>query len=142
MLRATFTLLTGGALWVPMLEEFALLRGHGRDRVLVRGVAPTGDMIARDPDGAVAVLAEAAREAVRDGAGVVVLGGAGLAGLAAKLKPMVDAPLLDGVACAISMAEGLALQKPAKAVKGALAKPGGVDSIKLSKGLSKLLQSP
>ena len=76
------------------------------------------------------------------GADVVILGGAGLAGLAAKLKPMVDAPLLDGVACAISMAEGLALQNLAKAAKGALAKPGAVDSIKLSKGLSKLLQSP
>ena len=77
-----------------------------------------------------------------DGADVVILGGAGLAGLAAKLKPMVDAPLLDGVACAISMAEGLALQKLAKASNGALAKPGAVDSIKLSRGLSKLLQSP
>ena len=30
------------------------MRRHGPDRVLVRGVAPTGDMIARDPDGALA----------------------------------------------------------------------------------------
>ena len=36
----------------------------------------------------------------------------------------------------------LALQKLAKATNGALAKPGAVDSIKLSRGLSKLLQSP
>jgi Asp/Glu/hydantoin racemase len=100
-LAPRIALLTGGALWVPMLEEFALLRGHGRDRVLVRGVAPTGDMIARDPDGAVAVLAEAAREVVRDGVGVVVLGGAGLAGLAPRVAAHVPVPVLDSLDCAL-----------------------------------------
>jgi len=99
-------LLTGGALWVPMLEEFALVRGHGRDHVLVRGVAPTGDMIARDPDGAVAVLAEAARAAAADGAGVVVLGGAGLAGLAPRVAPLVPVPVLDSFDCALAAALG------------------------------------
>lgn len=103
-LAPRIALLTGGALWVPMLEEFALVRGHGRDRVLVRGVAPTGDMIARDPDGAVAVLAEAACEAVRDGAGVVVLGGAGLAGLAPRVAAHVPVPVLDSLDCALAAA--------------------------------------
>ena len=105
-------LLTGGALWVPMLEEFALLRGHGPDRVLVRGVAPTGDMIARDPDGAVALLAEAARAAARDGAGAVVLGGAGLAGLAPRLAPHVPVPVLDSLDCALAAALAPATAPP------------------------------
>jgi len=70
-----------------------------------------------------------------DGADVVILGGAGLAGLAAKLKTMVDAPLLDGVACAISMAETLARQKPAKAGHP----PAAVESVGLSPALAKLL---
>ncbi|MDP1748894.1 MAG: aspartate/glutamate racemase family protein, partial [Reyranella sp.] len=74
-----------------------------------------------------------------DGADVVILGGAGLAGLAAKLKAKIEVPLLDGVACAISMAEGLALQKPVKATRGTLAQPAPVESINLSKGLAKLL---
>jgi hypothetical protein len=52
---------------------------------------------------------------------------------------MVDAPLLDGVACAISMAEGLAKQKLAKATTGALALPAPVDSVGLSPALMKLL---
>ncbi|GGJ38157.1 aspartate/glutamate racemase family protein [Neoroseomonas lacus] len=94
-------LLTGGALWVPMLEEFCLIRGLGPDRALVRGVAPTGDMIARDPDGAIALLAEAARAAVADGAGAVVLGGAGLAGLAPRVAPLVGVPVLDSLDCAL-----------------------------------------
>ena len=99
-------LLTGGALWVPMLEEFALIRGFGRDRVAVRGVAPTGDMIARDPDGAAALLAEAARAAAQDGAGAVVLGGAGLAGIAPRIAPHVPVPVLDSLDCALVAALG------------------------------------
>jgi allantoin racemase len=43
------------------------------------------------------------------------------------------------VACALSMAEALAKQKPAKAGRGMLAPPAPVDSINLSKGLEKLL---
>jgi Asp/Glu/hydantoin racemase len=105
-LAPRIALLTGGAAWVPMLQDFALVRGHGPDRILVRGVAPTGDMIARDPDGAVAILAQAARDAVRDGAGVVVLGGAGLAGLAPRLAPLVTVPVLDSLDCALAAALG------------------------------------
>ena len=88
-------LLTGGAAWVPMLEEFALLRGHGRETVRVAAVAPTGDMIAREPDRALELLADAAQEQVAEGAGAVVLGGAGLVGLAERLQPRVSVPVLD-----------------------------------------------
>lgn len=99
-------LLTGGASWVPMLEEFRLIRGHGPARVMVRGVAPTGDMIARDPDGAIALLVEAAAAAARDGAQAVVLGGAGLAGLAPRVAPLVGVPVLDSLDCALVAAMG------------------------------------
>lgn len=97
-------LLTGGALWVPMLEEFALIRGFGPDQVMVRGITPTGDMIARDPDGAAALLAEAAQAAVAEGAGAVVLGGAGLAGIAPRVAPLVRVPVLDSLDCALAAA--------------------------------------
>jgi Asp/Glu/hydantoin racemase len=125
-LAPRIALLTGGALWVPMLEEFALLRGHGRDTVLVRGVAPTGDMIARDPDAAAALLVEAARAAMRDGAGAVVLGGAGLAGLAPRIAPHVTVPVLDSLDCALAAAlrggavAGRVAQAPAVGVSEAL----------------------
>jgi len=135
-----FSIVTGGERWKSMLEEFVAGRGLSSRLASVRTVAPTGADIARDPKAAMALLAKGCRTCVReDGADVVILGGAGLAGLAAKLKTMVDAPLLDGVACAISMAEALALQKPAKAAKGSLAMPAPVPSVNLSKGLAKLL---
>jgi allantoin racemase len=131
-----FSIVTGGVRWKPMLEEFVASHGLLLRLASVRTVAPTGADIARDPEAALALLAEGcAACAQEDGADVVILGGAGLAGLAAKLKAMVDVPLLDGVACAISMAEALARQKPA-----ALGDPPDpVESIGLSPALEKLL---
>lgn len=116
-------LLTGGAAWVPMLREFALLRGHGPETVLVRGVAPTGDMIARDPDGAIALLAASAAEAAGAGAGVVVLGGAGLAGLAPRVAPLAGVPVLDSLDCALAAAlapRGAATSRTAQAPQAGL----------------------
>ena len=138
-----FSIVTGGERWKSMLEEFVASHGLSSRLASVRTVAPTGAAIARNPKAAMALLAKGCTACVReDGADVVILGGAGLAGLAAKLKTMVDAPLLDGVACAISMAEGLARQKPVKASSGALARPAPVPSVNLSKALAKLLGQP
>jgi len=114
------SLLTGGTAWVPMLEEFALLRGHGRGSVRVAAVTPTGDMIARDPDRALALLAEAAEAEVAAGAGVVVLGGAGLVGLAERLQPRIRVPVLDCLRVTLdAVAEarpGTAAMQPAPSV--------------------------
>ena len=104
LMAPRIALLTGGTAWVPMLEEFSLLRGFGPDRVLVRAVTPTGDMIAREPERALDLLAEAARQAVADGAGVIVLGGAGLAGLAPKLAARLEVPVLDSLDCLLRVA--------------------------------------
>ena len=134
-----FSIVTGGERWKPMLEEFVATQGMSSRLASVRTVEPTGADIARNPKAAMALLAKGCTACAReDGADVVILGGAGLAGLAAKLRPAVDIPLLDGVACAISMAEALAKQKPGRAG----APPAPVESVGLSKGLAKLIGSP
>ena len=134
-----FSIVTGGERWKPMLEEFVAGQGMSTRLASVRTVAPTGADIARDPKAALALLAKGCAACVReDGADVVILGGAGLAGLAGKLKSAVDVPLLDGLACAISMAESLARQRSAS--PGRKAAP--VESVGLSKGLAKLIGSP
>ncbi|WP_424814707.1 aspartate/glutamate racemase family protein [Roseococcus sp. YIM B11640] len=113
-------LLTGGTAWVPMLEEFALLRGHGPETVRVAAVTPTGDMIAREPDRALGLLAEAAEEQVAAGAGAVVLGGAGLVGLAERLQPKLSVPVLDCLRATLEAVEstppGTAPMQPAPSV--------------------------
>ena len=134
-----FSIVTGGERWKPMLEEFVAAQGLAARLASVRTVAPTGADIARNPKAAMALLARGCSACAReDGADVVILGGAGLAGLAAKLQGTVDVPLLDGVACAISMAEALAKQKPCRAGTP----PAPVASVGLSKGLAKLIGSP
>lgn len=108
-----FGVVTGGAAWGPMLTEFFAGRGLGESLAGVRTVAPTGAEIARDPDRAVALLAEACRASVdQDGAGVVVLGGAGLAGLAQRVAQA------SGVKVLCSVEEGV------RGILAALGRPG------------------
>lgn len=109
--------LTGGAAWVPMLEEFFLLRGLGPDKVRVAAIPPTGDMIAREPARAAGLLAETARGEIARGAGAILLGGAGLVGLDALLAPELPVPVLCGLRCAVEAAE----RAEALRVPGALA---------------------
>lgn len=102
-----FGVVTGGAAWKPMLEEFFAARGVGTQLAGVRTVAPSGGEIARDPEGALTQLAAACRVSVEeDGAEVVILGGAGLAGLATRLAARVPVPVLcsveEGVRAAIA----------------------------------------
>jgi allantoin racemase len=94
-----FAIVTGGVLWKPMLEEFVATLGLSQQLAAVRTVAPTGGDIARDPDAALALLADACTACVKDdGADIVILGGAALAGLAERIQPDVPVPLLCSVA--------------------------------------------
>lgn len=101
-----FGVVTGGAAWIAMLRDFAAVRGLGRALVSVRALAIDGGAIARDPDRALPTLAEAAREAHADGADSVILGGAGLVGLACRL-PRLAFPVLDCLDCLVDAALGL-----------------------------------
>jgi allantoin racemase len=94
-----FAIVTGGVLWKPMLEEFVATLGLSRQLAAVRTVAPTGGDIARDPDAALTLLADACTACAKDdGADIVILGGAALAGLAERIQPDVPVPLLCSVA--------------------------------------------
>jgi Asp/Glu/hydantoin racemase len=95
-----FAIVTGGAAWRPMLERLA--RSLSLDAALagVHTVAPSGAQLAADPVAAQALLSQACREAARQ-ADVVILGGAGLAGWAARLAGSVDAALIDSVSAGV-----------------------------------------
>ena len=70
-----------------------------------------------------------------DGADVVILSGAPLAGLADKVKNRISVPVIDPVAAAVRQAETLAVLKPRKAVEGTFRRPGP----KPTKGLAEPL---
>lgn len=93
-----FAVVTGGERWQPMLERLAHALGHAPLLAGIHTVAPTGAQLAADPAGARALLAEACQEAAsRFDAQVVILGGAGLAGMAGDIAGSVPVPLIDSV---------------------------------------------
>ncbi|MFH6784144.1 MULTISPECIES: aspartate/glutamate racemase family protein [Methylobacterium] len=128
-------IVTGGVLWKPMLTEFVAMLGLSERLAGIRTVAPTGGEIARDPDAALGRLAEACRDCTEiDGADVVVLGGAALAGLAERVQPQVSVPVICSVeagARAVIAAAGLA---------GARAILPATESVGLAEELAGLLR--
>lgn len=80
-------------------------------------------------------LVELATAAVRDGADVVVLGGAPLAGLAGKVKARIPVPCVDAMVAAVKQAEALVAVAPARPTAGTYRRPAG----KASHGLAPAL---
>jgi Asp/Glu/hydantoin racemase len=108
-LGARFSVLTvGKTMLTPIAEQVALHGLAGR----LAGVHALGvGVVAASRDQAALVAPFKAlieRTVEEDGAEVIVLGGAALAGLVPVVAPQVKVPLLDGVACAIGLARSLA----------------------------------
>ncbi|AMM24723.1 aspartate/glutamate racemase family protein [Variovorax sp. PAMC 28711] len=93
-----FAIVTGGDRWRPMLQRLAGALGHGQTLAGIHTVAPSGAQLAADPVGARKLLADACCQAAeRFKAQAVILGGAGLAGMAADIAIQVPVPLIDSV---------------------------------------------
>ena len=91
-----FAIVTGGAAWQPMLARLAGSLGYADSLAAIHLVAPSGAQLAADPAAAVALLRGVCREA-EAGVDCVILGGAGLAGMAAAIAPDLRVPLIDSV---------------------------------------------
>ncbi|UYN96874.1 MAG: hydantoin racemase [Enhydrobacter sp.] len=79
------------------------------------------------------------RTVAENGADVVILAGAPLAGLATKVRDRVPVPLVDGIQAAVVMAEGLVRLKPRKATAGTYRRPGPKDSTGLAAPLADVI---
>jgi Asp/Glu/hydantoin racemase len=133
--RGRFAIVTGGALWGPMLREFVGSIGLGDKLACVRTIAPTGGEIVRNPDAALAALANACTAcATDDGAEVVILGGAALAGLASRIQSEVPVPVL----CSVETGTRAVIAAAAKGFDSS--RPPALESIGLGAELAKLLQ--
>lgn len=135
-----FSIVTGGERWGPMLEEFVAALGLTERLAGIRTVAPTGGEIARDPEAALGLLAEQCIAcAARDGADVVILGGAALAGLAQRLAPSVPVPVLCSVEAGMRAAIAVAGLGASKARTGSFAPTPAVDTVGLAPALARLM---
>jgi Asp/Glu/hydantoin racemase len=135
-LGGRFAIVTGGAAWGPMLTE--LVAGLGlSDRVAaIRTIEQPGNEIARDPGAALGRLVDACNACVNeDGAGSVILGGAGLAGLATAVQGSVRVPVI----CSVE-AGARAVLAAGRQGRSAKATPC-VDSVGLAPALADLLRA-
>ncbi len=130
-----FSIVTGGTAWRPMLSEFVALLGLSNQLGGIRATAATGGEIHRDPDAALADLIAACRTCADiDGADTVILGGAGLAGLAERIQPSVSVRIL----CSVE-AGTRAVLAAAAATSDPPSRPAVSDSIGLAPALARLL---
>lgn len=78
-----------------------------------------------DPEGTRRAVLEGVRRLVdRDGAEAVLLAGAAMASMAESLQPSVPVPLLDGVGCAVALAQSMVGLRLPKAMVGSLSATG------------------
>nr|WP_315224990.1 aspartate/glutamate racemase family protein [uncultured Albidiferax sp.] len=93
-----FAIVTGGVAWKPMLQRLAHSLGYGEQLAHIHTVEATGAELAADPAAARILLAAACVEAAaQPGVQAVILGGAGLAGMAAQIQHAVPVPVVDSV---------------------------------------------
>lgn len=139
-LGGRFAIVTGGERWGAMLDEFVRSIGLESRLAGIATVAPTGADIARDPEGSLALLADACRDcAANHGADSVILGGAGLAGLAGRIADRVPIPVIDSLAASLAAAEALVTLTPTRPRQGTLAPPPPVETVGLSAPLASLM---
>ncbi|MFC0384276.1 aspartate/glutamate racemase family protein [Muricoccus vinaceus] len=119
-----------------------LVERHGLSSRLsgLVGVDFTPQRALSDPEAAVRAVAEGIAALAAGGADSVVLGGAALAGMEPALRAASPVPLLDGIACAVRMAEVLVALAPPKPRHGPMAPVRGRDSVGLSPALATLLR--
>jgi allantoin racemase len=92
-----------------MLTRIVRDYGYETSVCSIRTIELTGGQIAADPDGAISILeAECVRAIEEDEADVVILGGAGLVGLAERIAPHLKIPLIDSVIAGAQVALSLA----------------------------------
>ena len=93
-----FAIVTGGERWKPMLERLAANLGFAPHLQIIHTLKADGGQLAANPDWAVKVLRDACVEVANSGVDAVILGGAGLAGYAARFNefgPQLDIPVID-----------------------------------------------
>lgn len=116
------------------VESYGLIDRLASIRALDRPLSSIGGV---QDEHAQALKALAERAVREDGAEVIVLAGAPLAGLARSLEGQLPVPVVDGVSSAVRHAQSLVALRPGRARLGSFAPP----PVKPNRGLSPALQA-
>jgi allantoin racemase len=103
-----FSVVTTLARSIAPIEDRLLLAGLSAHCASVRACGLGTAEVDVDPAGAVqAIVEEAARAVSEDGADVICLGCAGMAGVTEAISSKLGVPAIDGVAAAVALAQAL-----------------------------------
>jgi allantoin racemase len=140
MLGHKFSVVTTNQEWEPLLGDAVRHYGLGERCASVRStgmpVLALESASAEEVDRMILYAARAAIE--QDGAEVICLGCAGMAGLDKKLQQELKVPVLDGVVCALKILEGLVEYGIFTSKKRAYARPKHKELV----GLSAIFSAP
>ena len=118
------------------VEHYGLQSRLASIRGLDEPLADIGNVQGNQGDRLVALAERCVDE---DGADVIVLAGAPLAGLARSLRGRLPVPVVDGVSSAVRHAESLVALQPGRATRGSFAPPPKKPNRGLSPSLQRLL---
>jgi allantoin racemase len=103
-----FSVITTLARSIPAIQDRLTLAGLTAHCASVRACGLGTAEVDADAAGAVqAIVDEAARAVAEDGADVICLGCAGMAGVTAAISAKLGVPAVDGVAAAVAMAQAV-----------------------------------
>jgi allantoin racemase len=141
MLGRRFAIVTFARALGPWYEECVAMHGLGGRcagiRMLDGGFRSISDVQAEKEELLVSLANRAVEE---DGADVVILSGAPLAGLAAKVRDRIPVPLVDPVAAAVRQAETLVVLEPRKATAGTFRRPDAKPTCGLHEPLAAVIE--
>jgi len=103
-----FSVVATSARSIPPIADRLMLAGLDAHCASVRACGLGTAQVDADPAGAVqAIVDEAAKAVAEDGADVICLGCAGMAGVTAAITAKLGVPAVDGVAAAVALAQAL-----------------------------------
>lgn len=137
MLGRRFAIVTFARALGPWYEECVEMHGlTGRCagiRMLDEGFSDIAE-VQEEKEAVIVQLAQ--RAVVEDEADVVILAGAPLAGLAAKVAERIPVPVVDQMGAALKQAEALVALKPRKASAGTFRRPAAKATLGLAPALA------
>lgn len=104
--------------------------------------SPLRDIATVQEDHAERLIALSRQAVDEDGADVIVVAGAPLAGLARTLRNRIPVPVVDGVSSAVRPCESLVALQPGAAMQGSFQRPPSKPNAGMPPALGRLLRAP
>ncbi len=141
MLGRRFSIVTFAGTLAPWYEECVAMHGLTSRCAGIRTLDGSFQSISEIQSEKEDLLVALANRAVaQDNADVVILSGAPLAGLSAKVRDRIPVPVIDPVAAAVRQAETLAVLKARKAIAGTFRRPDAKPTTGLAERLAAVIE--